>query len=129
MDTIANVLTHIRNASAVKKQNCLVRHSKMAEELLKILKKAGYIADYKIEEKGIKKNIRIFLSYDVSGKSVIREIKRVSKPGRRVYSTIDKLPKVLGGIGILVLTTNKGLMTDKEAREAGIGGEVMCEIY
>ena len=100
----------------------------MVEGLLSILKREKYILDYKIEEKGTKKSIRIFPHYN-NGESAIHSIKRISKPGRRLYSSADKLPRVLGGIGILIISTNKGLVTDKEARAQSLGGEILCEVY
>ena len=129
MDILANVLTHIRNASAVKKPSCLVRHSRITEEVLKLIKREGYISDFKIEEKGIKKNIRVFLSYDTKGEPVIHSIKRISKPGRRIYSPAEKIRSVLGGVGTMIISTNKGMLTGKEAKAESIGGEVVCEIY
>jgi len=129
MDIISNVLTQIRNASAVNKVNCVVRHSKIVEEILRILKREGYISDYKVEEKAGKKNIRILLSYNQKFKPSITGLNRVSKPGRRLYSTAEKLPVVLGGMGTLIISTNKGLVTSKEAREQKLGGEIICEVY
>lgn len=129
MDLISNALTQIRNTIAVNKASCLVRHSKMIEELLRIMKEEKYIADFKVEEKGAQKSIRVFPAYDHEGKPVINSLKRVSKPGRRLYSSVEKLPRVLGGIGILIISTSKGLMTGRKAKEQLLGGEIVCEIY
>lgn len=128
-DPIADMLTQIRNSLLVGHKTCLVRYSKIKEEILKILKENGYIRDYKIEEKNSKKGIRITLSYDRENKPAIHNIKRISKPGRRVYNSTDKLPYVLGGMGMLVLSTSKGLMTDKRARAERVGGEIICEVW
>ncbi|HRY60302.1 MAG TPA: 30S ribosomal protein S8 [Patescibacteria group bacterium] len=129
MDPIANMLTQIRNSLLVGQKSCLVRYSKIKEEILKAIKSAGYIKDYKIEEKNDRKNIRVILAYDHDNNSIITSIKRISKSGRRVYCTKDKLPYVLRGMGILVVSTSKGIMTDKSARKENIGGEIICEIY
>lgn len=128
-DPIADMLTQIRNSLLVGQKSCLVRYSKIKEEILKTVKQAGYIRDFKVEEKNGKKNIRVVLAYDQDNKSIITSIRRISKSGRRVYSTKDKLPYVLRGMGILVISTSKGIMTDKTARKENIGGEIICEIY
>ena len=128
-DPIADMLTQIRNSLLVGQKSCLVRYSKIKEEILKTIKGAGYIRDFKVEEKNGKKNIRVMLAYDQDNKSIITNIRRVSKSGRRVYSTKDKLPYVLRGMGVLIITTSKGIMTDRAARKVNIGGEVICEIY
>lgn len=128
-DPIADMLTQIRNALLVGHKTCLVRYSKIKEEVLKILKENNYIRDYKTEEKNAKKNIRISLAYDKENKPLIHSIKRISKPGRRVYNSSEKLPYVLSGMGILVLSTSKGLMNDRKARAEKVGGEVICEVW
>jgi len=129
MDPIADMLTQIRNSSIVDQATCLVRYSKTKEEILKILKECKYLRDYKVEEKNSKKNIKVLLAYDKENKGVIHSIKRISKPGRRIYNTSEKLPYVLGGMGILVLSTSKGMMSDRKARKEKVGGEVICEIW
>jgi len=129
MDPIADMLTQIRNAQAVGHKSCVIKFSKIKEEIIKILKAENYIRDYRIEEKDRKKNIRISLLYDREGNPAIRSIKRVSKPGRRVYCIKDKLPQVLKGLGIAIISTSRGLMTNKKARKEGVGGEVLCEVY
>lgn len=128
-DPLADMLTQIRNSLMVGQKTCLVRHSKTKEEVLKIIKESGYIRDFRMEEKGTKKNIRVSLAYDKEGKPAVHSIKRISKPGRRIYSTKEKLPYILSGMGILVLSTSKGVMTDKKARKENIGGEIICEIW
>lgn len=129
MDPIADMLTQIRNSLLVSQKACLVQYSKIKEEILKIFKNEGYIRDYKIEEKNDFKNIRIQLAYDRDNGSMIKNIRRISKPGRRIYAVRDKLPYVLGGMGFLVLSTSKGLMTDRKARKEGLGGEIICEVW
>ena len=129
MDPIAEMLTQIRNSLMAGQKTCVVRYSKIKEEILKILKNEEYIRDYKIEERLGKKNIRVSLSFDRDNKSSINRIKRISKPGRRIYMPYTKLPYILRGMGMLVLSTSKGLMTDKNARKEKIGGEIICEIY
>jgi len=129
MDPISDMLTQIRNALLVGQKTCLVRHSKIKEEVLKILKEGGYIHDYKAEEKNAKKSIKISLAYDKNNKPLIHSIKRISKPGRRIYNSSEKLPYVLSGMGMLVLSTSKGLMNDRRARAEKVGGEVICEIW
>ncbi len=128
-DPIADMLTQIRNALLVGHKSCLIRHSKIKEEILKILKENKYIHDYKTEEKNSKKSIRISLAYDKEDKPIIHSIKRISKPGRRVYNSSEKLSYVLGGMGILILSTSRGLMNDRRARAEKVGGEVICEVW
>ena len=129
MDTIANMLTQIRNAQAVNHKSCLVSFSKINEEIIKILKKENYIRGYRVEEKGIKKSMRILLGYDRGDNPLIHHLQRISKPGRRIYTTTDKVPYVLSGMGYAIISTSKGLMTDKQARESNIGGEVLCKVW
>ena len=128
-DPIADMLTRIRNANSAKHKTVDVPSSKMKTAIAEILFKEGYIKSFEIisdENQGI---IRITLKYDEKGTRVIDGIKRISKPGLRVYASKDELPKVLNGLGIAIISTPKGLKTDKEAREAGIGGEVLAYIW
>jgi len=129
MDPIADMLTQIRNSLSVSQKTCLVRYSKIKEEILNILKEEGYLRDYKIEEKNGFKNIRVQLAYEKDNTPAIKNIKRISKPGNRNYSTKDKLPYVLNGLGILILSTSRGLLTDRKARKEGLGGEIICEVW
>ena len=129
MDPIADMLTKIRNAFLAGHKTCPVRFSKIKESILIILKEEGYIKDFRTDERAGKKSIKITLSYDEEDKPLIGNIKRISKPGRRIYLSCDKLPYVLKGIGILIVSTSKGLMTDKKARKERVGGEIICEIY
>lgn len=125
-DPIADFLTLIRNASRAKKESVDVVQAKMNKEILEILKKEGYIADFKPLE-GSRK-IKVYLKY-VSNRSAIKNLRKVSRPGLRVYTNHDKLPVVLRGLGIAVISTSKGVLTNKEARELKVGGEVLCYIW
>ena len=128
-DPIADMLTRIRNANSAKHKTVDVPSSKMKVAIAEILFKEGYIKSFELisnENQGI---IRITLKYDEKGTRVIDGIKRISKPGLRVYANKEELPKVLNGLGIAIISTSQGLKTDKEAREAGIGGEVLAYIW
>jgi small subunit ribosomal protein S8 len=125
-DPIADFLTLIRNASRAKKESVDVVQAKMNKEILEILKKEGYISDFKPLE-GSRK-IKVYLKY-VSNRSAIKNLRKVSRPGLRVYTNHDKLPVVLRGLGIAVISTSKGVLTNKEARELKVGGEVLCYIW
>ncbi len=128
-DPIADMLTRIRNANSAKHKTVDVPASKMKTAIAEILFKEGYIKSFELisnENQGI---IRITLKYDEKGTRVIDGIKRISKPGLRVYAGKEELPKVLNGLGIAIISTSKGLKTDKEAREAGMGGEVLAYIW
>lgn len=128
-DPIADMLTRIRNANMVKHETVEVPASKLKVALAKVLKEEGYIADYEVKESGKFKVISITLKYDESGKSVITKLQRVSKPGLRSYSKSKNLQKVLGGMGIAIVSTPKGLLTDRKARKENVGGEVLCYVY
>ena len=128
-DPIADMLTRIRNANSAKHKTVDIPASKMKTAIAEILFKEGYIKSFELindETQGI---IRITLKYDEKGTRVIDGIKRISKPGLRVYAGKEELPRVLNGLGIAIISTSKGLKTDKEAREAGIGGEVLAYIW
>jgi len=127
-DPIADMLTRIRNAIAVRKQEVVIPFSKIKFEIAQILKKEGYIE--KLEKKQDNfTQIRIGLKYSKDNGLVIQSLKRISKPGRRVYTGKDELPRVLNDLGIAIISTSQGLMTNREAKKRGIGGEVLCEIY
>ena len=128
-DPIADMLTRIRNANTVKHPSVEVPASKLKIELAKLLKEEGFIADYEVQEKGQFKVIVISLKYDVNGKPVITKLEKISKPGLRNYCKAKNLPKVLGGLGIAIVSTSKGLLTDRKARKENIGGEVLCYVY
>ena len=127
-DPVADMLTRIRNASRAKHSIVDVPYSKVKNEIANILLKEGFIADSEIVENGTQKNIRITLKYKDS-KSVIQGLKRISKPGLRIYAEKEELPRVLNGRGIAVISTSKGIVTDKEARKLNVGGEVMAYIW
>lgn len=131
-DPIADMLTRIRNASKVKKADVFIPFSKIKLEIVKILKKEGFIISYEeIKPDNVENKfggININLKYE-NGKSAIEKIKKISKPGRRIYVPKDQLPKVLNDIGLAIISTSRGIMTNKEARKVGLGGEVICEIY
>jgi len=126
-DPISDLLTRVRNASLARLTRVAVPSSKLKLEVLRILKEEGYISDYSISDKyhGV---IKIYLKYN-NGKSVISEIKRVSKPGRRLYSHVDRFPKALNGYGVTIISTSKGVMSDKSAEKLGVGGEVLCQVW
>ncbi|MCD4761737.1 30S ribosomal protein S8 [bacterium] len=130
-DPISDMLTRIRNASAVKKQEVVLPLSKIKIEIAKILKQEGWIYDFDVAKTTNSKfdELKLILKYKKSGKSVITRIKRISKPGLRIYVKKDNLPKVLNNLGIAIISTPKGLMTNKGARKQGLGGEIICEIY
>ena len=128
-DPIADMLTRIRNALAARHPKVDVPSSKLKMEIARILKEEGYILNFKLVEEGAAKIIRIYLKYTVANAPVISHIQRISKPGCRIYSGSKGVPKVLGGLGISIVTTSKGVMTGMEARKAGVGGEVLCQLW
>jgi len=128
-DPIADTLTRIRNAQAVSHKTVTVPFSKLREELLKILVKEGFLKKIERRKRGNLKMIRIHLNYTTEGSPLISGLKRVSKPGRRIYKKAKEIRKVRSGYGIAIISTPKGLMTDKEARKNKVGGEVLCEIW
>jgi small subunit ribosomal protein S8 len=129
-DPVADLITRIRNALIAKHDRLDVPSSKLKMEVCKVLKEQGFIERYELEETGpVKKTIRIFLRYTGDGEPLIRRIKRVSKPGRRVYRRADDIRPVLNGLGVGIVSTSKGLLTDSQARKQRIGGEVLCEIW
>ena len=129
-DPIADMLTRIRNGLHAGHKTTSIPASKMKVEIAKILKAEGYILDYKVEgEKAKDKIITIDLKYDVEGKKVISGLKRISKPGLKVYAKSNDVPRVLNGLGIAIISTSKGLMTDRDARKAKLGGEVVAYVW
>ena len=128
-DPIADMLTRIRNALGSRHPKVDVPASRLKTDIAKILKDEGYIANYKLTEEGVKKSIRIYLKYTPGNVPVISRIERVSRPGCRVYVGHQEIPRVLGGLGINILTTPKGVMTGRTARKTGVGGEVLCQIW
>ncbi len=128
-DPVADMLTRIRNAAQVSHETVEIPSSKLKVELAKVLKEEGYIADFEVKAAGKFNVISITLKYDENKKSVITKLQRVSKPGLKTYSKAKNLEKVLGGLGIAIVSTNKGLMTDRKARKENVGGEVLCYVY
>ena len=129
VDPVGDMLTRIRNGQMRSLKKISIPFSKFRLKILEVIKKEGYIVDYFQEENEFKiKSIKVLLKY-YEGQPVIREIKRVSKPGCRVYSGINELPKVYNGLGISILSTPRGVMSDNEARAANVGGEVLCQVF
>ena len=129
-DPIADMLTRIRNANTAKHDTVDVPASKMKIAIAEILLKEGYIKSFEIEDAGNFKNIHITLKYGKDKNvKIITGLKRISKPGLRVYADVENMPKVLGGLGIAIISTNKGVITDKEARKANVGGEVLAYVW
>jgi small subunit ribosomal protein S8 len=128
-DPIGDMLTRIRNAIMVKKKEVVVEPaSKLKMAILDVLKREGYIEGYKIEGEGVKKKIIVYLKY-YQGKPVIQVIERVSKPGRRIYVGVEEIPKVYNGLGIAILSTPKGVLSDREAKKLRVGGELICKVF
>jgi len=127
-DPIADMMTRIRNAVRINNQHVNVKASNICEGIAHVLKKEGYIKDFDRIDDGKQGILRITLKYDQEGRPVINEIKRTSKPGCRVYSSVDKLPRVLAGMGITIISTSKGVMSDRDCREAKVGGEILCTV-
>ena len=129
-DPIADMLTRIRNANKMRFKNTDVMLSHVNLNVAKVLKKAGYISGYDVKENNRKQDVlRIYLKYTDAKRAVISKIERVSKPGRRVFVKGDKVKKVLDGYGVAIVSTSRGVMTDKEARALNVGGEVLCHIW
>ena len=128
-DPIADMLTRVRNAVQAKHQKVDMPASRLKVEIARILKEEGFIAHYKTSEEEGKNFLTLFLKYGPKGEKVISNIERISRPGCRVYVSKTEIPKVLGGLGINILTTSHGVMTGKQARRQGFGGELLCNIY
>jgi small subunit ribosomal protein S8 len=127
-DPIADMLTRIRNAIKARHPKVDVPASRLKTEIARILKDEGYILNYKVAEDGARKTIKIYLKYQANNKPVITRMERVSRPGCRVYVSRDEIPRVVGGLGVNILTTPKGLMSGREAEKQGVGGEILCQI-
>lgn len=128
-DPIADMLTRIRNAVSVERQHVEVPLSKVKRGLADVLKREGYIWDWAEVEEGPEKALRLELKYGPNGERVIQSLKRVSKPGRRIYRQATDLKPILGGMGITILSTSSGVISDREARTKNVGGEVLCEVW
>ncbi|MEO0098913.1 MAG: 30S ribosomal protein S8 [candidate division WOR-3 bacterium] len=129
MDPIADMLTRIRNALMRGKPEVKFPYSKMKLEIARILLEEGYINNFQVSGEGVKKEIVILLKYTLDGRPVISEIKRVSRPSRRVYAGYREIPKVAGGLGIAILSTPKGILSDREARRQKVGGEILATVW
>jgi small subunit ribosomal protein S8 len=128
-DPIADLLTQIRNALLAKHDRLDVPSSKLKLEVCRVLKQEGFIENFRLVEAEPQSAIRIYLRYDRQGVPAIQHMRRVSKPGRRVYRGVDDLPEVRNGLGVGILSTSQGLLTDTEARERRVGGELLCELW
>jgi small subunit ribosomal protein S8 len=128
-DPIADMLTRIRNAIMVNKETVEIPSSNMKKAIADIMLNEGYVSDVKVVENGFNGTLVVTLKYVGKKKSVINGLQRVSKPGLRTYAGVEKMPKVMDGLGIAIVSTNKGIMTDKQAKAANVGGEVLCYIW
>ncbi len=128
-DPIADMLTRMRNAMIARHSKVDVPASKLKADIARILKEEGYILNFKIAEEGSRKTIKIYLKYNTTNQPVITKLERVSRPGCRVYVGAREIPRVLGGLGINILTTPKGVMTGRSARKEGVGGELLCHVW
>lgn len=129
MDTVANFLTRIRNAGAASHEKVDLPSSNVKVGIAEILKSSGYIKDFKVVKVGVQSMMRVYLKYMDNGKHAIEQIRRVSTPGKRLYTAFDKIPKVRSGYGISILSTNKGIISNKDAAEKKVGGELLCEVW
>jgi small subunit ribosomal protein S8 len=127
-DPIADMLTRVRNAVRINKEQVSIKASKICEGVAAVLKDEGYIEDFDRIDDGRQGILRIALKYDREGQSIIHEIARTSKPGRRIYLSVDKLPHILGGYGIAIVSTSKGVMSDRRCRKVNVGGEILCTV-
>lgn len=128
-DPVSDMLTILRNANRAIKEKVDIPASKLKMEIIKIFKNEGYIKNFKIIEEGNRSYIRIYLKYTQTGNGIIHNLKRISKPGLRVYKRKHELPRILNGFGTSIISTSKGVLTDKKAREQDVGGEVICYIW
>ena len=127
-DPIADMLTRIRNAARINKEQVNVKASKICNGVAAVLKEEGYIKDFDRIDDNKQGILRITLKYDQQGHSIIKEIKRISKPGCRIYSSVDDLPRVLAGLGVAIVSTSKGIMSDGNCRRDKVGGEILCTV-
>jgi small subunit ribosomal protein S8 len=128
-DPVADFLTRVRNAIRAKQQKVDVPASKLKTEIARILKEEGYISNFKATEENGQKLLRVYLKYSNANEAAISNLERISKPGCRVYVGRTEIPRVLGGLGINILTTPRGVMTGREARKQGVGGEILCQVW
>ena len=127
-DPIADMLTRARNALCINESQVNIKASKICEGIASVLKKEGYIEDFDRIDDGKQGILRVTLKYDENSRPVISEITRTSRPGKRVYSSVEELPHVLGGLGIAIVSTSKGVMSDRSCRQANVGGEILCTV-
>lgn len=128
-DSIADMLTRLRNANAARHDNVLIPTSRMKLEIARILKAEGFIADFQVVERQPQSQLRLLLRYGPKRQQILVGIRRVSRPGLRIYAKRLAVPRVRGGLGVAILSTSRGIMTDKEARQTGVGGEVICYVW
>ncbi|MCD4813975.1 30S ribosomal protein S8 [bacterium] len=128
-DTIADLLTRIRNANRANHEKVDVPFSRMKQDIVRLIKDEGFIKNYRFIEDRRQGTLRVFMKYGPNRERVIKNMKRISKPGCRVYTSADEIPRVLGGLGVAILSTSRGIMTDRQARNARVGGEVLCYIW
>ena len=128
-DPIADLLTRIRNANTVNRDKVEVPASRVKKAIVEIIKQEGFIKDFEYIEDGKQGILRLYLKYGQNKEKVITGLKRISKPGLRVYAKKDEIPRVLGGLGVALISTSKGIMADKKARQQGLGGEVICYVW
>ncbi len=128
-DPIADFLTHIRNAIHARKDRVDTPWSHLKESLAKVLQEEGFIGEFSLLEDGSRKYLRLWIRYDAKGQSIVRGLKRISRPGRRVYVGTELIPSVQNGLGINVLSTSRGILVDRQARKLHVGGEVLCSVW
>jgi small subunit ribosomal protein S8 len=128
-DPVADMLTRVRNASGAKFAKVDIPSSKLKVQIARILKDEGFIKNFKVIKDNRQGILRIYLRYDDKNRGVIQRLERVSRPSRRVYAGNEAIPKILNGLGISILSTSKGILTDREARKQGVGGEIMCSVW
>ncbi len=128
-DTIADMLTRIKNAIMRRKEDVAVPRSKVKKEIVNVLKREGFVKGYKEVEDGKQGVMKIYLKYGLQRESAIRGLSRESKPGKRVYKRVEEIKPIFGGIGVGIYSTNKGVLSDKECKKAGVGGEYLCKVW
>ena len=128
-DPIADMLTRIRNGITSRHERIELPASKLKVEVARILKNEGFISNYKVVEEGPQPTLRVYLRYSQSGEPVIHGIERISRPGRRVYRAKDEIPRVLGGLGLAIVSTSQGVLSGSDAAKKGVGGEVLCQVW
>ncbi len=128
-DPIADMLTRLRNANTAGHEKVDIPSSRLKVEIARILKKEGFVTGYKVIDQDVQDILRVYLKYGSGNERVLRGITRTSKPGLRIYARSRKIPRVLSGMGIAIISTSKGIMTDREARNQGVGGEVLCHVW